>query len=433
MKITKYIFLLAAMVAVLVSCEEDDERIGVVKPSATLIFDNDPQIISASYQVSGLVNISLSTDPGVTSVNVSSRYTPAEATSAKVYSIGSVPISDGSGVFSVPARTIYDAADVSDIAASATLAAGKIRPTGTFTLIFDAVLADGGTERRYFTAAITNSASFNAAVAASRINPGTLFNDSTFTVRFTVQNPANGRIANIKVFRKVGSAAEETTPVLDNNYSSTEPTIVESIPQTVPASLPFTGAAAARSIVYRLVATGVAENGGFTNAVTSYTLANGPVTLPLTRTIVLDNPQFIVSPATTPTNPDKWDLSTRLKAAAEDKADIFFKIAGTGDAKVLSIDAGAGTNTTFVKVNAATFGYATTNFNAIRSAFLAGTPVSSLTDVQGGDVFVVSVGDLDVGSDFAKRSKYKVFKIIDVSKDIVGNRDRITLEYKSVD
>ncbi len=168
MKITKYIFLLAAMVAVLVSCEEDDERIGVVKPSATIIFNNDPQLISASYQVSGLVNISLSTDPGVTSVNVSSRYTPAEATTPKTYSIGSVPISNGSGLFSVPARTIYDPADVSDILASATLAAGKIRPTGTFTLIFDAVLAGGGTERRYFTATITNSASFNAAVAASQ-------------------------------------------------------------------------------------------------------------------------------------------------------------------------------------------------------------------------------------------------------------------------
>ncbi len=252
-------------------------------------------------------------------------------------------------------------------------------------------------------------------------------------MRFTVQNPANGRIANIKVFRKLGSAAEETTPVFDSNYSSTEPTIVESIPQTVPSSFPFTGTAAARGIVYRLVATGVAENGGYTNAITQYTLTNGPVTLPLTRTIVLDNPLFIVAPATAPTNSDKWDLSTRLRATAEDKADLFFKVSGSGESKVLSIDAGAGTNTTFVKVNAATFGYATTNFNAIRNAFLAGTPVSSLTDVQGGDVFVVSVGDLDVGSDFAKRSKYKVFKITDVARDIVGNRDRITIEYKSVD
>jgi hypothetical protein len=400
------------------SCEEE-EPVEIITPATPIVFDDNIDKFSGTYFVGGTTSIKVSVGSNVSSINVSSRYTPAGG-SAKIYSLGSIPVSNGEATFSLPSRSLFDPADEQDN--SATLAAGKIRPTGNFTLIFDAVLNDGGVERKYYTATIANNIAFSAFNAnAPLVNPTTSFNDSTYRLRFTLQNPASARITNVKVFRKLGAAAEEATPIIDKNYAADTETIADEFVFQFPsqAQIPaYSGAnfAAAtlanRTVTHRFVVTTAIGN---TNSFTAFNVANTPVPLPFTRTLTDLTPNTI------------WDLGTRFTATSEETADLKFVTSGTGFTKTLDLTVGAGNTSDFVRLNSL-FNYAGASYNSVRDAYNAGAKLTTVADLAVGDVIIVNVGDIADTS----RTNLKVLRITNVRRDAVGSADRLTIEYKSV-
>lgn len=426
----KYSFAVFLAALFTLACEQDP-KIADIKPRATIIFDDDINKIAGTYFVAGFVNIKVSVDAGVSSINVSSRYTPGGATSPKIYSLGSFPVNAGVANFSVKARDLYDPADEQDNDAAA-LAAGKVRPIGNFVLLFDAVLSGGGTERRLFTATINNSVTFAAFNANSpTINPANSFNDSTITMRLTAQNPANARLAGIRIFRRIGAGAEEELVALARTYNNTtDATITDNFTLVIPpqgtgaglvpvyvADTYAAATAANRTIRYRVEMTSSAGENSIFN--TAYSVVNNGAPLPQVRTITL-------SPGT-----PGWDLSERIASTVESDRDLKLVASGTGFDRVLNLTVGAGNTTEFVRLPS-NFSYAAANFNSVRDAYTAGSKVTTINSLQLNDNIAVRVGDLIDADPIKNRDSYMIFRVTNVFINTAGGTtDFVTFEYKA--
>ena len=417
-RILKTLIVAMGFVFISTACE-DDEPLDMIIPETPIVFDDDIDKRGGTYLVSGMTNIKVSVADNVTSLNVTSRYTPS-GSPAKLYSLGSVPVTGGVGNFSMPSRSLFDPADLQDNAA--TLATGKIRAIGAFTLIFDAVFPDG-TERKFYTATVTNSIAFSAfSTSAPTVNPATFFNDSTYTLKFTLQNPESARVTNVQVFRKLGGAAEEVAPIYDVDYSETTATIVDEYEFDFPdqVAIPaYAGAnyspatAANRTVTHRFVVT---TSIGNTNSYTVFNVANTPIAIGVTRSLANWAPNTI------------WDLSEKFAAASEAEADLKFVTTGTGFDKTLDLTVGAGNGSDFVRMNSL-FDYANASYNSIRDAYAAGTPVTTVSDLIVGDNIIINVGDIDDNA----RPNFKILRVTALTRDAVGSADRVSFDYKSID
>lgn len=433
MRNRKYSFLVLLLASIWISCEQDP-KIEDIRPEATIVFDDDINKTSGTYFTAGFVNIKVSVSNSTSAVNVSSRYTPSGATAPKIYSLGSFPVSGGVANFSVAARSIYDPADEQDNDAT-TLADGKVRPIGAFVLLFDAVLPDGGTERRLYTATIANSVTF--ATASGIVNPASSFNDSTITMRLTAQNPANARVTNIKVFRRIGnSGVESAVPLFDRNYNNTtDAAITEDFSIVVPpqgssagqvpvyTSAPTYAAATAanRTIRYRVEMTSSSGQRAIFNTV--YNVVNNGVPLPQVRTITLQRSTTVPTPA--------WDLVARIATSTEENSDIKLVAAGTGFDRVLNLTVGAGNATEFVRLPS-NFSFAASNLNSVRDAFTAGTKVTSVNTLQLNDIIAIRVGRLINANPILDRDSYMIFRVTNLSLNTAGgSTDFVTFEYRA--
>lgn len=422
----KYSFAVFLAALFTFACEQDP-KIADIKPRATIIFDDDINKIAGTYFVAGFVNIKVSVDAGVSSINVSSRYTPGGATSPKIYSLGSFPVNAGVANFSVKARDLYDPADEQDDAAAA-LAAGKVRPVGNFVLLFDAVLSGGGTERRLFTATINNSVTFATFNSNSpTINPANSFNDSTITMRLTAQNPANARVADIKVFQRIGTGAEVELVSLARTYSNTtDATIIDNFTLEIPsqAQVPvYSGSdyaaatAASRSIRYRVEMTSSIGEKSIFN--TAYNVVNNGVPLSQVRSITL-----------TPGTPG-WDLSERIASTVEADRDLKLVASGTGFDRVLNLTVGTGNTTEFVRLPS-NFSYAAANLNSVRDVYTDGSKVTTISSLQLNDIIAVRVGDLIDADPIKNRDSYMIFRVTNIFVNTAGGtNDSVTFEYKA--
>jgi len=242
-------------------------------------------------------------------------------------------------------------------------------------------------------------------------NPATAFGDSTILIAYTV--PASTTIApvsKVDLYAKRGVKGTESL-VTTNTYGD-KTSVSDKFSYKMPSDNP--GGTPLDTIFYRVVAT--YQTGRTVSKSATVRFANVPMAT-TTSSIVLYNP------AVTGANASKiaYDFGTLKYGTTDATTDIKLVVAG------LDIGFTAGGNTTrFVKVASST--YTSPTYQALKKAFLAGTPVTAATDVFIGDTYIVEID----GNDPAKSNRYGIFQVAAVTlTPATDNTDNITINFKS--
>jgi hypothetical protein len=143
-----FLLILFAATFSLSSCEKEETNFRVAS-KAQIIFDDNIDKVTADYTKAGNLALKISAD-GANSVKVTSQYTASGV--AKEQNLGTLAVSNGVASLNVPAVSVRNTADGLVVGAGSNPTSS--RATNTYILKVDAIIADGSTETRYFTAVI---------------------------------------------------------------------------------------------------------------------------------------------------------------------------------------------------------------------------------------------------------------------------------------
>ncbi|TGE19252.1 hypothetical protein [Hymenobacter elongatus] len=149
-KIISHFLSLFVAVSLLAGCKEDEPDFNVT-PKSSIVFDDNIDKATADFKLADNVAIRVGIIGSATSVRVTSNY--SVGTTAKTKDLGTVAVSNGVAVFSVPSNSLRNSADGAIVGAS-DVAPTSSRPANTYNLAVDAFNPDGSSERRFFSAVI---------------------------------------------------------------------------------------------------------------------------------------------------------------------------------------------------------------------------------------------------------------------------------------
>ncbi|MBC6988448.1 MULTISPECIES: hypothetical protein [Hymenobacter] len=146
-------FLLLVTALFLGSCKKDGVLDDMIIPKTSITFDDNIEKITGDYKKDATLTLKISGLATATGVQVTSTYSPS-----KSKDLGTLTVSNGTATLSVPASALRNTADGAIVGAPSTGAAGTgtgSRANNSYPLFVKAVLPDGTTEQRVFTAVLT--------------------------------------------------------------------------------------------------------------------------------------------------------------------------------------------------------------------------------------------------------------------------------------
>ena len=165
-KITRTLLLLLLATASLSSCKKEEPNFNVA-PKSLIIFDDNIDKVTADFKIADNVTLKVSVAGSVSTIRIASTYNDvrvAGVTTPKRFDLAPVSVSNGVATINIPTSALRAPGDGPVIgvrpAPAPPLPMGVsadsyTRAGNTYTLIIDAVAADGSSERRFFTVVIT--------------------------------------------------------------------------------------------------------------------------------------------------------------------------------------------------------------------------------------------------------------------------------------
>ncbi|GAA4346610.1 hypothetical protein GCM10023185_01080 [Hymenobacter saemangeumensis] len=149
-KLIRPLLILLVAVASLTGCKKKETDFNVM-PKSQIIFDDQVDKITADYRKTGNLTLKVGVVGAATSVRVTSTYSVGGV--ARRVDLGTFPVNGGAAQVNVPATAVRAAADGAVVGAG-TMPASS-RAANTYILEVDAINPDNSTERRFFSAVIT--------------------------------------------------------------------------------------------------------------------------------------------------------------------------------------------------------------------------------------------------------------------------------------
>ncbi|OUJ72543.1 hypothetical protein BXP70_18490 [Hymenobacter crusticola] len=137
----------------LASCKKDDVLDEMIVPKTSITFNDNIETITADYNRNSTLTLKISGVSAASNVQVTSTYSVSGTAKAK--DLGTLPVADGVATLSVPANALRNTADGAVVGATATGTNAMSRANNTYVLQVNALLPDGTSERRLFTAVLT--------------------------------------------------------------------------------------------------------------------------------------------------------------------------------------------------------------------------------------------------------------------------------------
>jgi hypothetical protein len=247
-------------------------------------------------------------------------------------------------------------------------------------------------------------------------NSATANGDSTVTLAYSV--PAATTLAgltNVDVFVKRGKNGIESTST-NKTYSSVL-TVSDNVKPKMP---PDNITGVLDTMFYRFVAK--YATGRTVTKNTTVRFANIPLTKSVTGVV-------LYNPAITGENSTKiaYDFGKASFNKSTD-SDALRDIKITASNADIGFTAGSGNSTRFVKVTTSSL-FTSPTFQALSKAFLAGSPVTSVTNAFVGDIYIVEI-DGNTGNPASTR--YGIMRITSVlATQSADNADNIIFDFKS--
>jgi hypothetical protein len=152
-KYVYHLLLLCFAALSFTSCKQDDVLDNMIIPKTSITFDDNIEKNTADYSKSSTLTLKISGVGAANNVQVTSTYSVGNA--AKSKDLGTVPVTDGVATLSVPASSLRNTADGAVVGGTATGTGTATRANNTYVLQVNALLPDGTSERRLFTAVLT--------------------------------------------------------------------------------------------------------------------------------------------------------------------------------------------------------------------------------------------------------------------------------------
>ncbi|WP_324671737.1 hypothetical protein [Hymenobacter sp. GOD-10R] len=137
----------------LASCKKDDVLDDMIIPKTSITFNDNIETISADYNRASTLTLKISGVSAASNVQITSTYSVSGTAKAK--DLGTLPVADGVATLSVPATALRNTADGAVVGATATGTGTASRANNSYVLQVNALLPDGTSERRLFTAVLT--------------------------------------------------------------------------------------------------------------------------------------------------------------------------------------------------------------------------------------------------------------------------------------
>lgn len=147
------LFILCLVGLSLASCEKDEIIDDMIIPKTSITFNDNIETITADYNKASTLTLKISGVEAASNVQVTSTYSVGSA--AKSKDLGTVPVTNGTATLSVPASSLRNTADGAVEGAGAPNTGASTRANNTYVLQVNALLSDGTSERRLFTAVLT--------------------------------------------------------------------------------------------------------------------------------------------------------------------------------------------------------------------------------------------------------------------------------------
>jgi hypothetical protein len=412
-------YLIIIMAAVLfAACEKEDAFAKKIPSSGDILFAvpegalaappaGQPQLVqpdlnvaAARYAITDDLKMTISLSGGLTELTVKALNTTTGATTPKSTFTGV----NGSVDWTFPMNKI----GLND--------AAPAFGANSVILQFTASNADNSkVATRVFGVTVLDPFLLSSTDPKDPANPTTANGDSTVILSYSVPAATSlATVTGVDVFVKRGKNASET---LLNSKTFTTLAINDKINTKMPADNP---SGALDTMFYRFVAT--FATGRTVTKNTTVRFANIALTKSKTG-IVLYNP-LVTGRDTTNRSYDfgkndfnKWPDGNKLKdiVLTASNADIGFTI-------------GAGNTTRFVKTSTASL-FTSPTYQTLKKAFEGGSPVTSVTTVYPGDIFIV---EIDGNTGKPASILYGVMRITSVvATSPSDNRDNITFDFKS--
>jgi hypothetical protein len=360
----------------------------------------DLNVASGRYAVTDDLKMTIALSGGLTELTVKALNTANGATTPKVTFTGV----NGSVDWTYPINTV----DLGN-------AAPKLG-TNSVILQFTASNADNSkVATRIFGVTVLDPFLLSSADPKAPANPTTANGDSTITIAYSV--PVSTTLANatnVDVFVKRGKNGAES-PLGSKTYSAL--TLNDNVKTKMPADNP---SGVLDTMYYRFVAT--FATGKTVTKSSTVRFANVPLTKSKTG-IVLYNPLV--------TGTNSAQISYDFGKADFNKSadgDALKDILVTASNADIGFTVGAGNTTRFVKVTTGSL-FTSPTFQTLKKAFLAGSPITSVTNAFVGDIYIIEI-DGNVGNPASTR--YGVMKVTGVLATAASdNTDNITFDFKS--
>ncbi len=378
----KNLLLTSLMVLVIISCGENEDLLQFNEADNKITFPDYPAF-SASFTSLDVVTMDVAVDGDATSLTV---------TGADGDDFGTVAIASGTGTFT---RTLAELGNPED-------------ETLTFS---------DGTTVKLFDVTINNPITLEGTTS-SQVNL-----DSTFSIVFSGETE-NGVIDSYDLFLKNGEQASYPgTPNAEGSGTTTE------LEDSVAFAAANASYAIGDTIFYR-----VDYNSGSLTASKSGTIIIKEVALTETGSITLRTPDYLISAAVEDSLRNAYNfkafkyMADSVLATDIDSADVQLLL----NAGELDIATGAGSGTSFVVADG-TFSFSSATYESIKTAYDAGTPVTTVGDIESLDdntVILIELGNIpEPGWASADNRRYAAVQIVDITKDDGGVTSEVTLDF----
>lgn len=375
--------LLALIVLTMFSCKENEDLLDFSEADNKITFPDFPAN-SATFTTLDQVVIDVAVDGDASSLSVESDGGD---------DFGTVSIASGEGTF------------------SSTLAA--LGNPSSETLVF----SDGATDK-LFSLSVANPLSFEGTTSS------TVYLDSIFSIVFEAETE-NGAMDSYDLFLKIGSESDWPGTANASDAFTGSTAIDDSVAFTADDPTYDIG----DSIYYKVEVSA----GSLLDSLSGY-LVVVEVPLDESGTITLRTPDYAIG-ADTDSLFNAYNfkafkyMADSVLATDPDSADVRLVDDLGGE---LDLEAGAGSGTTFVVADE-TYSFSSSTYEAIRDAYAAGTPTSSVTDIESlysGAVILIQLGDIpQSGAPAADNRRYAAIQIISTTKADGGVTSEVTLDY----